>query len=196
MIRLILVRHGNTFEETETPLQIGARTDLPLTAYGKVQAQNMAKYLLFKDIHPKVIFAGNLKRQTEFAMILGAAFHLSFEKNSVLTEIDYGVWEGLSSEQIRKQWPKEYADWEEKAAWPSHLFKGSLQHHLEGIKIWLAFLRKHYLPNDTVIAITSNGLLRLFPGGKKVKTGHFCELSVSENDLRVVQWNMKPLIDA
>ena len=33
-MRLILARHGNTFEAGETPVWVGAREDLPLTARG------------------------------------------------------------------------------------------------------------------------------------------------------------------
>ena len=37
MIRLIVVRHGNTFNKGDVILRVGARTDLPLTAEGMRQ---------------------------------------------------------------------------------------------------------------------------------------------------------------
>ena len=64
MIRLILMRHGNTFEAGQTPVQVGTRTDLPLTAQGLAQAKEMLNYLTAEGISPEAIFAGKLKRHS------------------------------------------------------------------------------------------------------------------------------------
>ena len=37
-IRLILVRHGNTFEAGQKCVKVGSKTDMPLTAQGLRQA--------------------------------------------------------------------------------------------------------------------------------------------------------------
>jgi broad specificity phosphatase PhoE len=44
MTRIVIVRHGNTFEAGETPRRIGARTDLPLTADGQAQADALGRW--------------------------------------------------------------------------------------------------------------------------------------------------------
>ncbi|MBX7066547.1 MAG: phosphoglycerate mutase family protein [Parachlamydiales bacterium] len=186
MTRLILMRHGNTFEEGQTPVQVGARTDLPLTAFGRSQAERMAQYLMAKGIVPKAIFAGGLKRQTESASIIGKFFGLNFENTSALTEIDYGLWEGLTAEEIDSKWPKEHAEWSREAKWQSHIFHGSAQGHQRNLKNWIEMIQKAY-PNETVLGVTSNGLLRFFRN-EKVKTGHFCEFQGTE----IVLWNQNP----
>ena len=118
MIRLILARHGNTFEMGQTPIQVGARTDLPLTQQGRDQAEQIANFLHRQGIKPAAIFAGALKRQTESAQIIGKQLGIQIELNQeALTEIDYGPWEGLTSEEIVKQWPHEYARWTEEGRW-------------------------------------------------------------------------------
>ncbi|HAO37083.1 MAG TPA: histidine phosphatase family protein, partial [Hyphomonas sp.] len=38
MARLIIVRHGNTFDKGDTVTRVGGRTDLPLSASGLAQA--------------------------------------------------------------------------------------------------------------------------------------------------------------
>ncbi len=194
MIRLILVRHGNTFEENQVPVQIGAGTDLPLTAHGRAQAEKMAQYLISEKIQPKAIYAGGLKRQTEFAKIICGNFDLLFFSEPALTEIDYGAWEGLSLQQIGNLWPKEYTEWNEEGKWPEHLFRGTFQRHIDGVEAWLQFLRKKYASNDTVVAVSSNGLLRFFQSEKKlkVKTGHFCELYLFQDRLEINRWNVNP----
>lgn len=56
-IRLILVRHGNTFDAGQTPTQVGARTDLSLTDQGRNQAHYFARYLASEQIQPQAISA-------------------------------------------------------------------------------------------------------------------------------------------
>lgn len=191
MIRLILMRHGNTFEEGQTPVQVGARTDLPLTSYGLTQAEQMAEYLEREGISPKAVFAGKLKRQTQSAQIIASYFDLKFIDAPALTEIDYGLWEGLSSSEIVSKWPKEYAEWNDLAKWQSHIFQGTQEAHLKSVETWLNGLRKTY-DGNTVVAITSNGLLRFFKN-EKVKTGHFCEIQLLQEGLKICGWNQNPL---
>lgn len=202
-IRLLLVRHGNTFESGETPRQVGARSDLLLTEHGRKQAGFFADYLISKHLTPAAIYAGALQRQTETAKIIGAALrgkppiHLN---EKALTEIDYGVWEGLTTDQIVEKWEKEYHAWTTERKW-SPLFGGSEEEHLHAIEQWLTRLRDKYSPGDTVLGVTSNGTLRFFYAlashsqkidDLKVKTGHFCELSLKENSLEIIHWNKDP----
>lgn len=190
MTRLILMRHGNTFEEGQNPIQIGARTDLPLTASGQKQAQAMAQYLKRKEIVPKAIFAGQLKRQTESAYLIGKEFEINFENTRALNEVDYGLWEGLTAEQIQSKWPKEYAEWNDAAEWQVDIFQSTAEKYLEPFKTWVEELRKKY-PNQTILAVTSNGILR-FIRNEKVKTGHFCEIELESGCTKVISWNRNP----
>ena len=209
-IRLILVRHGNTFESGQTPTQVGARTDLPLTDQGRIQAQCFARYLTSQQIQPHAIYAGALKRQIETAQILGS--YLQAENTiqlhqPALTEIDYGSWEGLTSDEITEQWPNEYKAWTAQSQWPA-IFGSTRESHLRDINTWLDELRSRYAAGETVVGVTSNGIIRFFYSFQdkewqnlihthrmedlKVKTGHFCELLLFKDCLQIKQWNKDP----
>lgn len=200
MLRLILARHGNTFEPDQTPRQIGARTDLPLTSAGRAQAQALASHL--QPQHPIAIYTGLLQRQKETAAILARALSCPIHTESALTEIDYGQWENLTAEEISRRWPQEYHAWTTSGAWANQLFGKTLPHHLAQIEQWLHRLPALHPPNATIIAISSNGLLRFFhPQWRhfaathqmetlKVKTGHYCELSLNPHSIH--SWNAKP----
>ena len=207
-IRLILARHGNTFEAGEVPVQVGARTDKALTTHGREQAGRLAEYLKSTGITPTAIYAGTLKRQIETAQIVAGKFHAADRlhlNESALTEIDYGQWEGLTSEAISTQWPKEYENWTAQAHWPQRIFGKSEKEHIEAIEKWLNALRHQYASHDTVVGVTSNGIIRYFYAldGKewermaherqmdalKVKTGNFCELFLFKDGLKVNRWN-------
>jgi 2,3-bisphosphoglycerate-dependent phosphoglycerate mutase len=190
LIQLILVRHGNTFETGETPVQIGARTDLHLSVRGKAQAEEVARYLISRGISPKALYSGVLKRQRESAEIAASYFNLKVIETSALTEIDYGLWEGLSSEEISAKWPKEYKEWAEEGKWQSHIFQGSEESHRQKFDAWFDHLKNSHRDN-TVVAFTSNGLLR-FLRKEKVKTGHICELLLYPSEVQICSWNRNP----
>jgi 2,3-bisphosphoglycerate-dependent phosphoglycerate mutase len=212
-IRLFLVRHGNTFEKGETPTQVGAKTDLPLTAQGKEQAKYFAHFLALEKCPIKAIYTGSLKRQIDSAEILANELHLGDQiihrDLAALTEIDYGLWEGLTSEEILNQWPGEYKSWTTKAEWPKKIFNGSLDNHLKNLALWIKNLRETYSNGDIIVGVTSNGIMRFFyalemkeewdrlrDGNQvedlKVKTGHFCELHLFKDSIKIISWNQNP----
>jgi 2,3-bisphosphoglycerate-dependent phosphoglycerate mutase len=205
-IRLILLRHGNTFEQGQTPTQVGARTDLPLTNQGSNQARDFAKYLSSRSITPTAIYAGSLQRQIATAHIISD--HLQSKTiypEKALTEIDYGPWEGLTTPQIKETWPAQYRAWTTEGRWPN-FFGNSLAFHLEAINAWLDTLRSTYTQGETIVGVSSNGTIRLFYSLQedlwhnvvatasvetlKVATGHFCELLLCKDSLQIKGWNL------
>ena len=137
--RLMMLRHGNTFHSHEKAVQVGCKTDLALTDKGIAQAQSFAQFLLSNHLQPIAIYAGSLQRQVQSAKILHEVFNdaLLSTHEKALDEIDYGLWEGHTSEAIEAAWPTEYAAWKDHATWPSHIFQGAFEDHLELLKKWL-----------------------------------------------------------
>lgn len=212
-LRLFLVRHGNTFEKGEIPTQVGAKTDIPLTSQGREQARLFAECLISQSIRPKAIYAGGLKRQIESAHIVASSLSLPSEaihlNEKGLTEIDYGKWEGLTSEAITAEWPQEYEAWSHRAEWPPNVFVGSLEGHLQALRQWLDHLRASYTGGETVVGFTSNGIMRFFYALQdpthweqlkkqsqiedlKVKTGHFGEIWLYPHSIKIEKWNQNP----
>jgi len=208
---LYLVRHGNTFESWETPRQIGCQTDLALTSSGKDQAKKVGAYFKKQNVLPAKIFAGKLKRQAESARLIASELNLNsntVETLPLLDEIDYGVWEGLAPDEIKAEWPKEYADWTGRAEFDPMLVPENVGERIAAIHSWIAALRGAFKPGSTVIAVTSNGVMRLFYSllpkeweelkakakldDLKVKTGNFSELKIDSKSVSVKRWNTSP----
>lgn len=203
MIRLRFLRHGNTFESNQTPYQVGLKTDLILTEKGLNQAKAFAEYSLCMNDVPYEIYCGSLKRQLQTAKLL----HQTFPDATIYThekafdEIDYGPWEGLTTDQIKKQWPKEYADWEQ-GIWPSTIFEQHYHERMDLLRYWLESIRLT-APNDAlIVAVTSQGIMRLLlqlvtaetkMKGLKVGTGHFCDLIFTPPTLSLSAWDQAPV---
>ena len=208
--RLLLLRHGNTFEAGQTAVQVGCQTDMPLTEKGLSQAQLFTDLLKQQELLPNAIYSGSLQRQTQTADILHKSFNQAtlIKQQNALDEIDYGLWEGLTAEEIQAKWPNESKAWHEQARWPESVFKTQLQDHQIALKQWLMDVSQQVPENGLVVAISSNGIIRLMlqwipqlwnilvyerkMDTYKVGTGHYCDLTINNLVPSINAWNIKP----
>jgi len=100
---LFLIRHGETYFNLEN--RIGG--DSPLTEQGKAQAWALAEY--FKKRTVPVIFTSNKRRTIETARPISAMQkHCTIIPLDEFNEIDSGVCECMSYEEIRETMPQVY----------------------------------------------------------------------------------------
>ncbi len=196
---LILCRHGNTFNPGEKVYIVGSKQDLPLTSVGKAQALAVGQALKRQSLIPSRILAAPLKRTREFAELVGDSFGLAsgVVSDTRLTELDYGVWGGLSDAEIVERWGSDSLHrWQSDGIRPSGVAFYPGQHELE-VEV-RAILSESAAFDGITLAITSNGRLREFArliGGaqRKVKTGGVCVLeSDTSGNWKVLCWDVQP----
>jgi probable phosphoglycerate mutase len=105
---LLLVRHGRTAYNSEARLQ--GQVDIPLDAVGRWQARTAAARLLTRH-EPTVIVTSDLSRAYETASFLGRAAGLDLVVDPRLRERAFGLWEGLTGEDLKRDWAEEFAVW-------------------------------------------------------------------------------------
>ena len=102
MIRLILIRHG------QTKWNVGGRyqgqSDIALNEEGIKQARQLAAHFPVSQLD--AIYASDLQRAAKTAEILAKRFGISVQEESAFRELSFGDWEGLTYEEIIKQWPE------------------------------------------------------------------------------------------
>lgn len=105
--RVLLVRHG------ETDYNINGRwqghLDVPLNAEGEHQAQCLAAHL--KDTKLAAIYSSDLSRALETARPLAAEQRLEIITDPRLREVNLGVFQGLTRNQIADLYPLEHDRW-------------------------------------------------------------------------------------
>ena len=108
MTRIILVRHGETaWNKVE---RFRGRTDVPLNEVGISQAEATARRI---EMAWKVtaVYSSPLSRATRTAEAIAGRLSLSVQVHAGLVDIDYGKWQGLSPDEVRRQWPELLSDW-------------------------------------------------------------------------------------
>ena len=116
-LELWLIRHG----ETEWSLS-GAhtsRTDIPLTARGEERAEKIRDYLAHRSF--RLVLTSPLQRARETCRVAGYSDVAQIEEN--LREWDYGVYEGRTTAEIRKEQP----GW---SIWDSPVPEGEAAEHV------------------------------------------------------------------
>lgn len=106
--RLVLWRHGQTAWNVERRFQ--GKTDIPLDDTGVQQAQRSAR--LLAGLHPTTLLSSPLRRAADTAQALAGITGLPIRYDKDLIERDGGVWEGLTSHEIRERYPAEHAAWQ------------------------------------------------------------------------------------
>lgn len=200
-MRLILIRHGNTFGPGERVVWVGARSDLPLVAKGRDQAAAVGRALAARpDDRPARIFAGPLKRTQESAALIAAELGLpasAIETAGALREIDYGTWEGRSNDDIRARHGDAAIDaWQKRGIWPEGF---GWSPEPQAIRAAWAALVADLPEGGTFAFVSSNGIYKLLaplfgiaPEAAKMATGHVSVLERADGGYRVIAWNTAP----
>jgi alpha-ribazole phosphatase len=104
---LLLVRHGET--EWNRDRRIQGQTDVCLSELGREQARRLALRLSREPIN--AIYSSDLKRASETAAPLAQALGLPVHLTPQFREVGFGLWEGLTVDEVARGWPDEYAAW-------------------------------------------------------------------------------------
>jgi probable phosphoglycerate mutase len=204
-MKLLLARHGNTFEKDQTPYIVGRGEDLPLTQAGEDQAARLAKFLQTEMLIPTVIYCGALQRTHRTAEIIGQALALpALTIDPRLTELDYGDWSGLTTDEVRAKFGAAESDaWDRRGIIPAgrnwHPSPDEIAANVQ------SFATTALNMGGTTLGVTSNGVLRFFAQlveglfddlaaqhHLKVGTGNLCCLEHDGAAWRLVFWNRKP----
>lgn len=207
MTKLIIVRHGNTFDKGEVCLRVGCRTDLPLSSSGREQAVLLGKYLKLKNIVPDKVFASELKRTYQTAEIAfrEAGIVADIEKSKIFNEIDYGPDEAKTEDEVIARIGKDALEkWDKDAIVP----EGWIFNPKKAIQNWHDFAKmiEDKYADKIIMVFTSNGIARFAPYltgdfenfsknyNIKISTSALCIFEKNHDNefWKVIDWNIKP----
>ncbi len=120
---LYLIRHGET-EGAEVRRYKGS-IDVPLSEEGIRQMERLAKYLGENSSNPpsppfskgemggllNAVYCSDLSRAIKSAEIIAEPYRLKPIIMPELRERNFGIWEGMSFDEIREKYPQEFDAW-------------------------------------------------------------------------------------
>lgn len=164
MLKLLIARHGNTFDSGDTILRVGLRTDLPLSHSGQEQAESLAHFIA--DNYPTIdqIYCSELQRTEQTARFIQNNYPNKtpdIEVRSFLNEIDYGIDDGQPESKVVERLGRQALnDWENTTILPKGwLF--DIDKTIEAIRVFADDLVASN-NQKTILVVTSNGVARFF----------------------------------
>ncbi len=205
MLNLYIARHGNTFDNGDTLLRVGLRTDLPLSESGQMQARAMGDYLNQHHPNVSIVYTSELIRTQQTAKIACSALSQEpkFYISGVLNEIDYGDDDGKPESEVVKRLGEEALSlWDSEAKVPDG-WHFNREEAIQSIKHFAKNLIAHQ-PNQNILLVTSNGIARFFPQlldnadnfnkehKLKLKTGALSHFTYSNGQWLCQYWGVRP----
>jgi broad specificity phosphatase PhoE len=119
--RLILVRHGETVGNSG--IRYYGRTDLALSDLGRTQMRAAARWLRvsFAELPLAPVFTSPLQRATESARLI-AGPDTTLIEIAEFVEVDFGMFEGLTAEEIAHRYPDEFMRWNRDRLAPDYTY--------------------------------------------------------------------------
>ena len=107
MKKIFLVRHGES--QWNVLKKIQGQQDVPLTDRGMKQANLIGNRLVHERIDR--IYSSDLKRAYDTAEIIGKRLSLNVIPTKEFREIDFGIWEGMSNDEMHTEYYNELCLW-------------------------------------------------------------------------------------
>jgi 2,3-bisphosphoglycerate-dependent phosphoglycerate mutase len=210
MVKIYIIRHGNTFFSDQPPLRVGLGTDIRLVPSGRKQATELGYYFKTLNIKPKALYSSALLRAKETAQLIQETANylsLPITIKTELNEIEYGPDEGQPEDLVEKRLGAlALEQWNKKGLMPAEWQPRPEQI----IKDWEVLLNEvvETFNNGVVLMVTSNGRARFVPQlncvrlcqtlatpvDLKLRTGSFGLIEKADERItwQLCAWNVRP----
>lgn len=204
MTDIYLVRHGNTFDKGDVITRVGARTDLPLSSSGMVQAEALGG--AFNELVPagfaKAYCSPLLRtRQTAEAILSASENAPELKTLEFLREIDYGPDENQPEDNVIARLGQSAIEAWDREAVPPPGWNVDPARLKQDWRELIAELGIDVM-QQPVLIVTSNGIARFVLDAVtsmdtdlqsiKLKTGAYGLIQAERATVSLTAWNVRP----
>lgn len=201
MTRIVICRHGNTFDKGDVITRVGARTDLPLSISGIAQAKALAENFSPKSsgFRFQQAYCSSLLRTYQTADFILSSEHDSKELKVLkfLTEIDYGIDENKPEKDVVERLGRgAIVLWDEQAIPP----EGWKVDPSAIIQSWKSFFDEHADDKGDILVLTSNGIARFAldavdeittDAPRKLRTAAYGVIEIENGRSKLTAWDLR-----
>jgi probable phosphoglycerate mutase len=189
---LFLIRHGET--EGQSSIRYHGRTDVALSDLGRAQMRAVAMALASNEFTH--VFASTMVRAVEGARLI-AGDSRPIVQIEEFVELDFGIFEGLTADEIRDRHPEEFERWNRERltngyAYPGGESRAGFRARVEkGLRRMLQ-LSDSESGDSRVMLVAHRGVIRNILRAL-VKAGPVIELASIHVLERAPQWRVREL---
>lgn len=113
---VVLLRHGDTRLSPERRFSGVGTADPGLSAAGRDQARRAAGSDLLQEAAFREVLTSPMTRCQETAQIVAAELGVSIIVEEDLREMDFGLWEEMTFDEVRDRYPDDLRRWKQSAS--------------------------------------------------------------------------------
>ena len=110
MLEIILIRPGSTAYDQEERIQ--GSLDVPLSERGSNEVAEVIEQLYGREI--ETVYAPTTQPSEQSGRAIAKGLGVKFRKMERMQNLNQGLWQGLSVEEVRRKQPKVYKQWQEQ----------------------------------------------------------------------------------
>lgn len=153
---IFLVRHGETPLTPMKKFSGDGPLDPHLTEEGLAQAELVAAAIA--ELNPEVIIASPLNRTRQTAEAISKVTGLPINFDGIWIECSFGIWDGMSIEEVKARYPADYQAWLSSTAFAP---PGGESYDAVSIRIDEALEQiVSMYPSQRVAVVTHNGTIK------------------------------------
>lgn len=152
--RVLAVRHGET--DWNAALRIQGHTDIVLNERGHWQAAQLARALADEGV--QAVYSSDLQRAHQTAQAVATRVGVTVQHEPGLRERHFGAFEGLTFDEVERQWPGDALRWRRREAAFAPGGGESLQDfHARSVAASAALAARHR--GQTIVLVAHGGVL-------------------------------------
>lgn len=151
-----LVRHGETPLTPFRKFSGDGPLDPALTAKGLLEAELVATEIM--KLAPDLLVSSPLQRTAQTAQCISQATNLEINFDPIWIECSFGVWDGLSIDEVRQSYPSEYAKWLASTSYAppeGESYESAMARAVQGL---LSLVAEY--PGKKICVVTHNGIIK------------------------------------
>lgn len=183
MTKIFLIRHGQS--EWNSLNKVQGQQNTILTDLGKKQALCLGDRLI--DANIDIIYTSDLIRAYNTAEIISKRINKPLVANESIREINFGLWEGLTIQELQTKYKNEYFTWLKE---PDKLNIEGLENLMTLQKRAMKYVNEILLENNGKnIAIVSHGaiLKTIILGLLGIDISHYKNITLSNVSLSIIE---------
>ena len=110
MVQIILILPGSTDYDDEQRIQ--GTLDIPLNAHGDAEVAGIIDDLSDRTL--EAVYSPTCEPACQTAEAIAKALGIKHKKLSGLKNVDHGLWQGMTVDEVRRKHPKVYRQWQEQ----------------------------------------------------------------------------------
>lgn len=154
--RVLIVRHGETDYNATRRYQ--GYLDIPLNTIGQEQAQKLGVYLKDGGWELDAIYSSDLKRAYGTAQEIATVLGMDVVNEVRLREINVGIFQGKTREEIQAQHPEEWAQWRTDDGFVAPNGESRLQLRARAYEAWQEVTEQD--DASTIMLVAHGGTIR------------------------------------